>query len=142
MAYHKLNFVLQAIDEESRIALPFGEKEIKGAINSVLGVIDKVKDYPNQAFSTIETAKMRYTAVIIMIKCLVRRRSKCYHCVMFHRNASRPAPFGIPAQSTIIDFGQIPARRHFCLDTLRPTWTFVAYFLILISTFSFYVLSL
>ncbi|XP_070204336.1 uncharacterized protein [Littorina saxatilis] len=55
------------VDDETLVALPFAEKEIKGAINGVLGVLNKVKDYPNQAFAVIETSKMKYLLAMMRI---------------------------------------------------------------------------
>ena len=49
----------QNIADVAEVALPFAEKEIRSAVNSVLGALNKVKDYPNQAFSVIERGKMR-----------------------------------------------------------------------------------
>ena len=52
-------FCSQNIVDVAEVALPFAEKEIRSSVNSVLGVLNKVKDYPNQAFAVIERSKMR-----------------------------------------------------------------------------------
>ncbi|KAK7498950.1 hypothetical protein BaRGS_00009759 [Batillaria attramentaria] len=49
------------------VALPFAEKEIRSSVNTVLDVLGKVKDFPNQAFSVIDRAKMRYQLSMMRI---------------------------------------------------------------------------
>nr|KAG5707973.1 hypothetical protein BaRGS_025111 [Batillaria attramentaria] len=55
---YNMNLV-KNIADVAVVALPFAEKEIRSSVNTVLDVLGKVKDFPNQAFSVIDRAKMR-----------------------------------------------------------------------------------
>lgn len=55
------------IVDVAKIALPLADKEIRVSINSVLGVIGKVTNFPQQSFVVIERAKLRFQLALTRI---------------------------------------------------------------------------